>query len=142
MTLKFRTWDEQYQTMLYYTLDELIDCIEDCSGMDETWMRMFRLYNLHQNDYRRPMVCVGQVDMDGTGIYEGDIVQNMGFDYYGCIDTVKYDPNVLGFMIDTFDSGDDGYYDAIGVIFSFNELKVIGNIYENPELLVGLSNHD
>ena len=129
MTLKLRTWDEQYQTMLYYTLDELIDCIEDCSDMDETWSRMFRLYNLHQNNYRRPMVCVGQVDMNGMDIYEGDIVRKHVGSTLGVI---TYDPIEVGFFL----IGDN----AAGT--AFNEIEVIGNVYENPELLVEVIDRD
>ena len=38
----------------------------------------------------------------------------------------------MGFIVV---SEDDGFYDNTGVIFSFDEIEVIGNIYENPEML-------
>lgn len=81
----------------------------------------------------------GKTDKNGTPIRGGDIVRkeecaidDPAFGYYGSIGVVKYDPDGMGFIID---SEDDGFYDNTRVNFSFGEIEVIGNVYENPEII-------
>lgn len=88
------------------------------------------------------MLYTGSKDMNKTDIYEGDIIRkeecspdDPAFGCYGSVGVVKYYPAVMGFIIDTTDTGDTGFYDNMGVNFSFNEIEVIGNIYATPEIL-------
>lgn len=81
----------------------------------------------------------GLTDKNGTKIFEGDIVK----DEYGCVGVVEFGEG-------TFDSGVYRYYgwhtkDKDGTV-DHNELyiydednffKIIGNIYNNPEVLGG-----
>ena len=82
------------------------------------------------------MQSTGLKDKNGSEIFEGDIVKYKA----GCntfTEEVAYDKNFAGF----------GVRDAnANIIFTFGELaedidlhslEVIGNIYENPELLEG-----
>ena len=85
------------------------------------------------------MQFTGAKDMHGTDIYEGDIIRkeecspdDPAFGHYGSIGAIQYDVDVMGFIVV---SEDDGFYDNTGVIFSFDEIEVIGNIYENPNML-------
>lgn len=64
----------------------------------------------------------GLHDKNGREIYEGDVVKNE----YGKVMEVQYDPRSAAFGV-----GD--YY--FGTIGSGKTLEVIGNIFENPELL-------
>lgn len=88
--------------------------------------------------YMTPLQYTGAKDMYKTDICEGDIVRkeecapdDPTFGHYDSIGVVKYDPDVMGSIID---SEEDGFYDNMGVNFSFDEIEVVGNVYENPEL--------
>ena len=68
------------------------------------------------------MQCTGLKDKNGKLIYEGDILK----DKYGVLHPISW--NVKGFYeADTFAVA--GFYNAIQ-----EDMEVIGNIYENPEL--------
>jgi len=89
------------------------------------------------------IVCgIGAKDMNNKDIYEGDIVRkeecspdDPAFGSYGSIGVVRYDLRILGYLIDTTETGDDGFCGDLGTDLAFNNLEVIGNIYENHDLL-------
>ena len=67
------------------------------------------------------MQYTGLKDKNGKEIYEGDILNSVGF----YLSEVKYDDNYAQFV-----ATDINFLDS-----EEQEWEVIGNIYENPELL-------
>jgi uncharacterized phage protein (TIGR01671 family) len=85
----------------------------------------------------------GLKDKNGKEIYEGDIVEFTWFDYVGS-DTqfkglVKYRSGLYEIWKNdkTEFFGSDGAFILNHVWLQDEEFEVIGNIYENPELLKG-----
>lgn len=88
------------------------------------------------------MQYVGEQDMDGVDIYEGDIIyketcapDDPAYGSYGAVGVIKEDPDGMGWIIDDLDEDSKAFYDNMGANFSFNEIKVIGNVYENRDLI-------
>lgn len=89
-------------------------------------------------------------DKNGKEIYEGDIVSYKQKNYCNLgicesIGIVRYNVNNYdsGFAIDSFKVGkvigeystyEMDFYDYMGISFCWDDLEVIGNIYENIEL--------
>lgn len=78
------------------------------------------------------MQSTGLKDLNGVEIYEGDIVKPVSFASW--IGVVKYSPENAAYILDDhnneFIRGENVY------LSQFNEgLEIIGNIYENPELM-------
>jgi len=87
------------------------------------------------------MQSTGLKDKDGQEIFEGDIVKRDGvkrpeivrFGEWTDVDSLGYKEQYIGFY---FESEHEGQEWLHSVQPQFNHLyKVIGNIYENPELL-------
>lgn len=88
------------------------------------------------------MMCTGLKDKNEKLIYEGDIIQTEpNSKHDGCIGRVKYGGlafHVTGIMKNPKWFGSTGeYFDTITnpSMTHYDEAEVIGNIYENPELL-------
>ena len=128
MKPKFRAWTEEGKAMYYdvypFKNDTLLLSYDEIA-FDEVPASDFIL-----------MQSTGLKDKSGKEIFEGDIVKyKSGCNTY--TEEVAYDKNFAGF----------GVRDAnTDIIFTFWELaedidlislEVVGNIYENPELLKG-----
>lgn len=81
----------------------------------------------------------GLTDKNGTKIFEGDIVRINGWWYVSGpagyeknMTVVKYDNEVCGFTPMC------NYDTDCGVFHSAEECEVIGNVFDNPELLEGV----
>ena len=116
---KFRAWDKENEVMIY-PKGVLFDgrVVNFSCGMLES----FEGYELMQ--------CTGLYDKNGKGIYEGDIVRFHYKTGVYKIGTVVWNDLFGSWDIDCSDFVS---YKSLGQYKSVSE--VIGNIYENPELL-------
>lgn len=124
MIPKFRAWDKDHKYM-EYTDKNLVVCFSD-GGTDVVDHTTFSHSCTSMQNYEL-MQSTGLKDINGTEIYEGDIIKNS----YDEIYTVKWFDAAF-YLEEKYNGG-----------FDYHELhlednkKVIGNIYENPELLEG-----
>ena len=128
-TIKFRAWDKKlklFDDELFLALHgKLYDHAKeefDTPNIEIDYVESKSRYELMQ--------YTGLKDKNGTEIYEGDILR--------CDpDTANEDVKVVEYVASEYDGVGfkpliDQYYDN-GCLYSVYE--VIGNIYENPELL-------
>lgn len=127
MKPKFRAWD-RIKKRMFLVLE--ID-YENELVSDETY------WNTIPSDDVKLMQSTGLKDKNDKEIYEGDIIKykryNYGFTYtdavgYGTIGLIKNNDKIG--LISTFAGMSIENIDLSSV-------KVVGNIYENPELLGG-----
>ncbi|MGU8770583.1 YopX family protein [Clostridium perfringens] len=122
--IKFRAWDEELEEMLYTESEEWFD--------DGVYFR----FNKHEDELRHDLMrYTGLKDKNGKDIYEGDIVSFYNDEEYKFKSTnalVIYDS--AAFMLEHKKLGKEylGEMDIENMC-----IKIIGNIYENPELLEG-----
>ncbi|MDO3681955.1 YopX family protein [Paenibacillus ehimensis] len=88
---------------------------------------------MHEVDPKTVGQYTGLKDRNGQEIYEGDIVTGKRESHWhGGYDKVyaeiKFSDSTLGFMVDGLGGGP---------LHDIQDIEVIGNIYENPELLEG-----
>lgn len=130
MTPNFRAWTEEGKMMYYdvypFKNDTLLLSYDEIV-FDEVPASDFIL-----------MQSTGLRDKNGVEIYEGDIVKyKYGVNTF--TEVIAYDKDFAGFgLVD-----DDGYdstvftFGELAEDIDFSSLEVVGNIYENPELLKG-----
>ena len=75
------------------------------------------------------MQFTGMIDKNGVKIFEGDIVAYKTF-FYG-----KERDHKKVVKLEKWVSDDFGQPDCVGYFNLSSEMEVIGNVYENPELL-------
>jgi uncharacterized phage protein (TIGR01671 family) len=112
--IKFKGWNGKRMTR-EYSLNEMLSMELEHNGLKEVWLQFTGLH-----------------DKNGKEIYEGDIMQRRN--EFGTVISqheIKYKN-----LVDDV----EGYIKNIGIGFNIHILsaqacEIIGNIYENPELL-------
>jgi uncharacterized phage protein (TIGR01671 family) len=119
--LKFRAWDKSDNNM-YYNIQTGIR-FDD--GSIYTFEKFLGYQDCH--DYHKWIVMqyTGLKDANGKEIYEGDIVEFFNGNTY----KVAFEDGCFVLDGKRFWHGNNELYSY------YNTIKIIGNIYENPELL-------
>jgi uncharacterized phage protein (TIGR01671 family) len=111
--IKFKFWDTINKKMIIY----------------QSWLifnyHTGRIFDRHTGDYRDDIIkCqyTGLKDKNGKEIYEGDIIEE---------GIIIYHNEYLGFFVDIFERG----YERYIPLYDIPLPEILGNIYENPELL-------
>jgi len=137
--IKFRAWDKRFNLMLYPDnfYNEYISADGKVIEIEE-WSD-YSGGGFHTNDVSQDYILMqytGLKDKNGKEIYEGDVIETEKMEYSDSghyIGTVK----VLGKVV--FNNGryalhlETGAMPDLSFALSFHE--IIGNKYENPELL-------
>ena len=127
--INFRAWDKKLKELTNYSISgifiEFYNKDTDCWEIDREGERF--------------ILCqyIGLKDISGREIYEGDIVKAISFARW--IGVVKYSDENQAFIFDDLDKK----YRGKSTVFmnQFDDgFEIIGNIYENPELLKELTN--
>ena len=122
--IKFRAWDKENKIMIdhFYLFDDIFTSNGQLAmySRKEDWVIM---------------QYTGLNDRNGVEIYEGDIL-NFDIQDHNGNDNIYTLP--VEYYVDTFmcfDKDTDAYFSIGEIKANDEELEVIGNIYENPELL-------
>jgi len=116
---KFRVWDKINKKMWYEITDAFL--MQFSSTLNDA---LIKIYNHDKLDL---MQCTGFKDKNGTLIYEGDILYREGTAF----DTSMTNYVFVNDITKSFQTGDHTLFNSLKA----NDREIIGNIYENPDLL-------
>ena len=120
--IKFRAWDKINNRFTgRFCIGDDGSFIDMTSGDNSEWMVV---EDMTINRY------TGLKDKNGVEIYEGDVVKYVT-NYYG----KRQERQKVVEWIDDMQDDSFGEPLSMGYRFHGDELEVIGNIYENPELI-------
>ena len=123
MKPKFRAWDEDSQKM---------------NGNVEIYIAKDKTIEVRPKDDKTiVMQSTGLFDKNGNEIFEGDIVKFSDCDDDVYVTPVVWDKNYACFGV-SFSGKYPVSFDYLEEFYTkLKDVEVIGNIYENPELLEG-----
>lgn len=131
--IKFRIWDKELKESHIEKLQDLCEDDYWYDGETEVWSVLYDCNNKQERFIA--MQFTGIHDKNGKEIYEGDIISN---GYEKCI--VVWVKKYAGFMLKLINKEYEDKEWTNPMIDLRNDEEVIGNIYENPELLKGADN--
>lgn len=128
--IKFRAWDRLGNKMIY-------------QESDTTELRFNYPYPDNKKEYFPfyqidliQMQYTGLKDKNGKEIYEGDILDGLSVIRFGEVKTYDYMGSIFGWYAKVTQKLKENPNSYAKDIINTNKRKVIGNIYENPELLI------
>lgn len=137
--IKFRSWDTEREVMAKVSHIGLNDYEV---GMEDD---NCRCWSAPYPYVCKLMQCIGIKDKKDNEIYEGDIVTFKQIFWNNCNkDYIEYEMKEVGEIVDYFGYGwaikskqEDGcaYYPLTHLLGADYEIEVIGNIFENKDLL-------
>lgn len=134
--IKFRAWDKIENKMWYpdairFDLDKPLNMKSNEIG---GWVTFFEHEGLHD-----PIMQYTNIkDKNGKEIYEGDIIQNgyEGGEVYFKESEARFNVKVLPSLVHESKRNNLSYWHGIlSFLWHNGKFEIIGNIYENPELL-------
>jgi len=134
--LKFRAWDTATKTMIetgFHLFGEVT-----CFDLISQQLNPLGKGSLERMNDVVITQFTGMIDKTGKEIYEGDIVKTYVYD--GWFDVAEAKTCNYEIKWSNFDYGWRGFTEFMtekfaGVTFNLTETEVIGNIFENKELL-------
>ena len=129
MRLKFRVWDKEENRMILpkylYSIDLLKEQVTERTKCNYT-------FSLHSIPFDKVkfMQSTGLKDKNGKEIFEGDIVN-----YKGRKAIIKWHGSYASFIYRFVDELNKRSAEWYPLYLAYLKCEVIGNIYENPELL-------
>ena len=131
---KFRAWDVHEKKM--FTNDQIIIWSNNIYVNDNSKLNVDNLkgWNI---DEKYLMQSTGLKDKNGKEIFDGDIVKFSDCDDDVYVTPVVWDKNYACFGV-SFSGGYPISFDYLEEFYTdLKDIEVIGNKYENPELLKG-----
>ena len=122
--IKFRSWDKILKIMSYNPVNAI-------NFKGQFLLNDGKFHDINKTDYIL-MQYTGLKDKNGKEMYEGDIVKIMQ-ETETFFDKVIYDNHLCSFRFE----GLSDYCDFCDWLREGAEFEVVGNIYENPELIGG-----
>lgn len=146
MKIEFRGQDRKIGKWVYGDLLQFNDGSFRIGVQSKTWTDD----GYHNNDYEKIVEVkentisqfIGKMDVDGKKIYRGDVVSYIitteGIEDLGIVAKsrfiVDYDDDKAAFVF-KFTNGTDMSYNLFEGCLQYHKLKVLGNIYNDPQLL-------
>lgn len=124
MIPRFRAWDKIHKTMYEDGDIVSIDIEKSQICVKAPFFEQLNRYNFRDIDL---MQSTGFTDKDGKDIFRGDIVMSMGGLFKGVV-SLRQDLGV--YVIDLI-----GYKNFVRLCNAADSARIIGNIWQNPELL-------
>lgn len=126
---KFRGYDTEYEKMTYFDDEDYLLSYGQILRSKIEWSYDYDEEIIDYEDVNNKIILMqytGLKDKNGKEIYEGDILKGTFYGFpmpeYDYVFQIYWDEKEKGFMASYFEP---------------SECEVIGNIYDNPELLGG-----